>query len=186
MDLESSRCWVRLTFCWSAPSEVNSVLLLSVVNRLARMPLHIATLPPPGWMKEGILTEVILNLEPPLALDLLTAPILTGHTPPISPNLAVHGTFALACIPTFPGSTSWYDPRSPGSLGSAVRCHLALLARLLGTRDGGPHCQTWPGLRPQLLLAGPQRPSTDPWWCPWGRPPGWSSSAPPGAGTRTS
>ena len=29
------------------------------------------------------------------------------------------------------------------------------MARLLGTRDGGPHCQTWPGLRLSHLRINP-------------------------------
>ena len=154
------------------------------------MPLHLATLPPPGWMNEGILTEVILNLEPPLALDLLTSLLVLNGLSTKSPRLAGHQSSLLGMYPHL----AWGPP--PG-LPLAV---LALLAQLSGGRKGSPWPSSWhQGWSRGAVRSGQSSSHVQSsliwgeggvaallWWCPWRSSPsscpGRSSSTPPGAG----
>ena len=102
------------------------------------MPLHLATLPPPGWMNKGILTEVILNLEPPLALDLLTSLLVLNGLSTKSPRLAGHQSSLLG---TYPHLTWGPPPGLPLAvlalfLAQLSGCRRDLLGLHLGTRDG--------------------------------------------------
>ena len=73
-DLESSDGGERLTSSCQLWVEVNNSVIKRARSTGAYAALHIATLPPPGWMKE-VLTEVILNLDRPLGLGSLTSPV---------------------------------------------------------------------------------------------------------------
>ena len=73
-DLESSDGGERLTSVGHLCVEVNNSVIKRARSSGAYAALHIATLPPPGWMKE-VLTEVILNLDRPLGLGSLTSPV---------------------------------------------------------------------------------------------------------------
>ena len=84
------------------------------------MPLHLATLQPPGWMKE-ILIEVILNLEPPLGLGSLDSSGVVLDCPPsLHPSQTM--LFALlARILILIGPSSGMSLAVLALLGSAVR-----------------------------------------------------------------
>ena len=71
------------------------------------------------------------------------------------------------------GSTSWSAPRSPGSLGSAVRWQEGIsLAFIMAPGMESWCCQVWPELLPcpVLLHLGEGGVAALLWWCPWSCP----------------